>query len=103
MSVLIEMSMFPLEGSGSKSAYVARIVETIHQSGYDYKLTPMSTIIETPTMQEALQMIEKAYACLEACERVYACFKFDIRKNRADGMHQKIVSVQDKLDHPISV
>jgi uncharacterized protein YqgV (UPF0045/DUF77 family) len=31
MSVLMEFSMFPLEGTGSKSADVARIVQMIHE------------------------------------------------------------------------
>jgi len=103
MSVLMEFSMFPLEGSGSKSAYVAKIVEMIAQSGYVYKLTPMSTVVETHSMQEALSLIENAYNCLDECERVYACLKFDIRKNREDGIHQKIESVQQKLDCLITI
>ena len=70
MSVLMEFSMFPLEGTGSKSADVARIVQMIHESGYSYKLTPMSTVVETPTMPEALKLIENAYALLEASGRV---------------------------------
>ncbi len=103
MSVLMEFSMFPLEGEGSKSGDVARIVKMVHESGYSYKLTPMSTVVETPTMREALKLIEEAYALLEACGRVYACLKFDIRPNRKDGMHQKIESVQNKLDYLITV
>jgi uncharacterized protein YqgV (UPF0045/DUF77 family) len=98
MSVLMEFSMFPLEGEGSKSADVARIVQMVHESGYSYKLTPMSTVVETPTMSEALKLVEEAYVLLEACGRVYACLKFDIRPNREDGMHQKIESVQNRLD-----
>ncbi|WP_333804009.1 thiamine-binding protein [Sulfurospirillum sp.] len=103
MSVLMEFSMFPLEGSESKSADVACIVKMIHESGYSYKLTPMSTVVETPTMPEALKLVEKAYALLEAYGRVYACLKFDIRPNRQDGMQQKIESVQNKLDCLITI
>ena len=103
MSVLMEFSMFPLEGDGSKSAYVARIVQMIHESGVSYKLTPMSTVVETATMSEALKLIEQAYALLEECPRVYACLKFDIRQNRDDGMHQKIESVQNKVDCLITI
>lgn len=102
MSVLMEFSMFPLEGEGSKSAYVAKIIEVVQKSGYSYKLTPMSTVVETKTMSEALALVEKAYVKLEACERVYACLKFDIRQNRDDGMHQKIASVGSKVDFKVS-
>ncbi|MDD3344028.1 MAG: thiamine-binding protein [Sulfurospirillaceae bacterium] len=101
MSVLMEFSMFPLEGSGSKSAYVAKIVKLIQESGYSYKLTPMSTVVETETMHEALKLLEYSYVQLDECERVYACVKFDIRQGRSDGMHQKIDSIQAKIDTPI--
>lgn len=103
MSVLMEFSMFPLEGDGSKSADVARIVQMIHKSGYSYKLTPMSTVVETPTLPEALKLVEQAYALLENAGRVYSCLKFDIRPNRDNGMHQKIESVQNKLDCLITI
>lgn len=101
MSVLMEFSMFPLEGEGSKSAYVARIIEMIHTSGYSYKLTPMSTIVETKSIVEALKLVEYAYAQIEECERVYACLKFDIRHNRDNGMEQKIASIETQLGHTI--
>jgi len=97
MSVLMEFSMFPLEGEGSKSAYVARIIKMIQESGYTYKLTPMSTVVETKSMAEALLIVERSYALLEDCERVYACLKFDIRHHRDDGMHQKIASIEEHL------
>lgn len=101
MSVLMELSMFPLSGGESKSVDVAKIIKLIGESGHPYKLTPMSTVIETKTMSEALGLLEKAYEKLENNERVYACAKFDIRPSRVDGMHQKIASVQAKVDVPI--
>lgn len=102
MSVLMEFSMFPLEGEGSKSAYVSRIIEMIHRSGYSYKLTPMSTIVETKNFHEALKLVEDAYAQIDECERVYACLKFDIRNNRDNGMEQKIASIENHLGHKVS-
>ncbi|MDX1809187.1 MAG: thiamine-binding protein [Sulfurospirillaceae bacterium] len=103
MSVLMELSMFPLSGGESKSADVAKIIKLIQDSGFPYKLTPMSTVIETKTMHEALQLLEKAYTQLEENDRVYACAKFDIRASRVDGLHQKIASVQAKVDEPIRI
>lgn len=101
MSVLMELSIFPLDGGESKSADVAKVIKLIQNSGYTYKLTPMSTIVETETMSEALKLLDYAYVQLEECERVYACVKFDIRPSRTDGMAQKIASVQAKLDSPV--
>ncbi|WP_331774719.1 thiamine-binding protein [Sulfurospirillum sp. 1612] len=101
MSVLMELSMFPLSGGESKSADVAQIIKLIEKSGFPYKLTAMSTVVETKTMKEALQLLEEAYLQLEENDRIYACAKFDIRASRVDGMHQKIASVQAKVDVPI--
>jgi len=98
LSVLMEMAMFPTEGASSKSAYVARIIKMIQKSGLNYTLTPMGTIVETQTIQEALSLIEQSYIQLEDdCERVYATIKFDIRKGREDALTQKVASVEAKL------
>lgn len=98
MSVLMEMAMFPIDGTSSKSAYVARIVKMIQDSGHNYSLTPMGTIVETTDMKQALELVEKSYELLEKdCQRVYATVKFDIRKGRIDALHQKVASVEEKL------
>ena len=99
MSVLLEFSMFPTDKGESKSAYVSQVVKMIRESGLTYKLTPMSTVIETATLPEALGIIEQAYAVLEAqgCNRVYSSLKFDIRKGKENRLTQKIASVEEKI------
>lgn len=86
MSVLMEFSMFSLQGKDSKSAGVARIIEMIHDSGYAYTLTPMGTIIETESLVEALRLVEYSYAQLDEDERVYASIKLDIRLNHMKNL-----------------
>ncbi len=99
MSVLLEFSMFPTDKGESKSAYVSPVVKMIRESGFPYKLTPMSTVIETDTLPQALAIIEKAYAVLEAqgCNRVYSSLKFDIRKGKENRLVQKIAAVEEKI------
>jgi uncharacterized protein (TIGR00106 family) len=99
MSVLMEFAMFPTsKGETGSSQYVSRIIEMIRDSGYDYQLTPMGTIVETADIRTALELVEKAYALLEPdCERVYSTIKFDIRKGRINAMKQKIRSVEEKI------
>jgi len=106
MSVLLEFSMFPTsddcrEGS-SVSKQVSKIIDMIDKSGYPYKLTPMGTVVETTTIKEALDIIEKAYEQLEGCERVYSALKFDIRKNSKNRLKTKIASVEAKLGKKVS-
>ncbi|MGM0642060.1 MAG: thiamine-binding protein, partial [Thermotogota bacterium] len=38
--------MFPTDVGESKSQYVSKVIDFIHNSGVKYKLTPMSTVIE---------------------------------------------------------
>lgn len=98
MSVLLEFAMFPTDQGVSVSPYVSRIIDLIDQSGHSYQLTPMGTIIETSTIREALDLIEKAYETLEPdCERVYSTLTFDIRKGKMGRMRQKISSIESKI------
>ncbi len=103
MSVLLEFSMFPTDVGESKSDYVSKILDMIDKSGVSYKLTPMSTVIETETIDEALDIIKKSYETLEPhSNRIYSALKFDIRKNRKNRLKSKISSVEKKLQREIS-
>ena len=98
MSVLLEFAMFPTDKGESVSNYVSRIIKMIDGSGYPYRLTPMGTVIETITMSQALDMLNKAYEQLENdCNRVYSSVKFDIRKGKENRMEGKIQSIEKKI------
>ncbi|OMH41061.1 MTH1187 family thiamine-binding protein [Desulfurobacterium indicum] len=102
MSVLVEFAMFPTDKGESVSKYVSRIIKMIDKSGVDYKLTPMGTVFETDTIEEALEIIKKAYEELEPdCNRVYSTVKFDIRKGRKNRMKQKLESVEKRIGKEI--
>ncbi|NPA57995.1 MAG: MTH1187 family thiamine-binding protein [Aquificae bacterium] len=103
MSVLVEFAMFPTDKGESVSPYVSRIIKMIDESGIPYKLTPMGTVFETESMEEALQIINNAYKQLEKdCNRVYSVVKFDIRKGKSNRLEQKIKSVESKLGRQVS-
>ncbi len=98
MSVLLEFAMFPTDKEESVSPYVSRIIKVIDESGVLYQLTPMGTIIETQTMREALDIVEKAYQQLSPdCGRIYSSLKFDIRKGKDNRLKGKIKSIEDKI------
>ncbi len=103
MSVLLEFSMFPTDRGESKSAYVSRIIDMIDKSGVTYRLTPMGTVIETDTVDQALKIVSQAYAQLEGdCNRVYSSLKIDIRKGESGRLSGKIKSVEEKLNRKVS-
>jgi len=96
MSVLLEFTMFPTDKSESKSKEVSEVIKIIRESGVNYQLTAMATIIETETLKEALVLVEKCYSKLEelGCNRVYSTLKFDIRKGHDNRLKTKIESVE---------
>jgi len=99
MSVLMEFSMFPTDKGESVSPYVSEVIRMIRESGVNYRLTPMGTIIETEKLSEALAIVEQAEQVLsrQDCRRIYSSIKLDIRAGRSGRMEGKIRSVEEKI------
>ncbi|WP_457563435.1 MTH1187 family thiamine-binding protein [Caminibacter pacificus] len=98
MSVLVEFAMFPTDKGESVSEYVSRIIKMFKDSDIAYELTPMGTVFEVDTIEEATNVINNAYKQLEAdCNRIYTTIKMDIRKNKSNRMKQKIESIKKKI------
>lgn len=98
MSVLVEFAMFPTDKEEGVSQYVSLIIKMIRKSGISYQLTPMGTVFETNTFDEALTLINQSYQVLEPhSNRVYSTVKFDIRKNHNNRISGKIKSIENKI------
>jgi uncharacterized protein (TIGR00106 family) len=99
MSVLMEFSMFPTDQGESVSAQVSEIIRMIRESGLDYRLTPMGTVVETDSVTEAMALVERAAAVLDdlGCRRIYSAIKLDIRHGRGGRMAGKIASVEGRI------
>jgi uncharacterized protein (TIGR00106 family) len=98
MSALVEFAMFPTDKGESVSAYVSRIMKVFKENGVEFQLTPMGTIFECETVEEATHLINLAYSVLEPdCNRVYTTIKMDIRKGKSGRMKQKIASIRKHL------
>jgi uncharacterized protein (TIGR00106 family) len=102
MSVLLQFTMFPGDKGESVSVYVSRIIDMIDCRDLQYRLTPMGTIIETETLEDALAIVADAYRKLEPdCNRVHATASFDIRKGKAGRLNQKVESIEQKLGRKV--
>ncbi len=98
MSALVEFAMFPTDKGESKSQFVARVLEIVKDSGLNYQLTPMGTIIEGKSVSEIFRVIERAYEELEQdCNRIYSVIKIDYRKGDMGRMDKKLNSVYEKM------
>ncbi len=98
MSVIVNFAMFPTDKGESASPYVSKIIKRFDGLGVEYKLSSMGTNFETETLEEALDIINKAYKELEPdCGRVYSAITMDIRKGGMGRMNQKIKSVESRI------
>jgi len=99
MSVVLEFSIFPTDKGESVSEYVSKVIKMIRSLDIEHQLTPMGSIIETDSLQEALKVIELSYDILdkEGSKRVYISTNIDIRKGKDNRLKSKIKSIEDKI------
>ncbi|MDD4953208.1 MAG: MTH1187 family thiamine-binding protein [Desulfovibrionaceae bacterium] len=97
MSVLVELSIFPIGEGSSVGTHVAGAVEIIRKSGLAHKLGPMGTGIEGE-WDEVMAVVNDCYrAMARDCERVYLTLSADARRGRDRGLDEKTASVEEKL------
>jgi uncharacterized protein (TIGR00106 family) len=91
---LMEFSMIPLDKGTSFSAYVARILTLVDESGLDYRLNPMGTVVEGE-WEDLLALLTRCFRSLEQdSDRVSLQVKFDYRKGKEPRIQSKVNSVQ---------
>ncbi len=99
--VLLEMSITPLGVGESVSEFVARCVQIIDDSGLDYELHAMGTIIEGE-LGDVLAVMQK---CIEAVatdnSRVTCSAKIDLRAGGDGRIRGKVASVESKLNRSL--
>ena len=97
MSVLVDLSIFPLDKGDSLSAHVARVLKIIGDSGLPYKIGPMGTSVEGE-WDEVMGLVNNCFQELRKdCDRVYVALKMDYRKGPSGRIESKVRSVQEKL------
>ncbi len=95
--VLLEFSIAPLEKGASVSEYVARSLAIIEQSGLDYRLHAMGTIVEGE-LRECLALLERCIEAMAAdCDRITCTAKLDFRRGYSRRLETKVASVEEKL------
>jgi uncharacterized protein (TIGR00106 family) len=100
VSTIVELSIFPTDKGTSVSAYVARVVAIIEESGLPHELNSMGTCMEGD-WAAVLQVVDRCFRSLAGdCDRVYLTLKADYRKGRRGGLKGKIAAVENKLPHP---
>ena len=95
--VLLEFSMSPLGKGESVSPYVSRSLEIIAQSGLDYRLHAMGTVVEGE-WDQVFDVVRRCFEAMRAdCDRITCSIKVDYRKDASGRLESKVASVQEKL------
>lgn len=95
--VLLEFSMSPLGRGESVGKYVARSLKIVDQSGVDYRLNSMGTVLEGD-WDEVFGVVKRCYERMRKdCNRISCSIKVDYRKGAKGRLSGKVMSVEKRL------
>ena len=95
--VLLEFSMSPMDKGESVSDYVSRSLKIISESGVDYRLNPMGTVLEGE-WDEVMEVVKRCYETMRSdCKRISCSIKIDYREGKKGRLISKMASVEEKL------
>ena len=96
--MLAEFSVFPLDKGGEGlSKYVAESMKIIEESGLNFEVHALGTLIEGPSDQ-VFEVIRKCHENMtRLSDRVVTNIKLDDRKGATDRIKGKVRSVEEKL------
>lgn len=95
--VLLEFSMSPLGKGESVGKYVSRSLEIVDQSGVEYRLNPMGTVLEGE-WDDVMDVVRQCYERMRKdCNRISCTMKVDSRKGKNGRLSGKVASVEKRL------
>ncbi len=95
--MLAEFTIVPLDKGESLSEYVSQVLELVDESGLEYRLTPMGTVVEGD-WDEVMGLIKRCHQHMRKhSRRVSTSIKIDDREGAVGRLSGKIRSVEMKL------
>ncbi len=96
--MMVQLSIMPISDDQHLSEPIAKAVKIIHESGLEYKLTPMGTLIKGE-WNEVMSLAKKCHqAVREDFDRVTTQIKIDDVKNGDISFDDKIRAVEEKAE-----
>ena len=102
--MLAELEIVPIgTGSASVSSLLVQVVRLVDQSGLDYRVGPMGTVVEgdwAPIMELARRCHQ---AMMGSAERVLTTIRIDDRRDKpgAGRLTSKVASLEAKVGKPL--
>lgn len=99
--MLAFFSIVPMGTGSSVGKEVAEAVQIVADSGLDYQVTAMGTLVEGD-WEEVMGVIRRCFDTLhEHSERVTCTIKLDDYAGRSGRIAGKVESVEATLGHPV--
>ena len=102
--MLAELEVVPIgTNSPSLSAILAQVATLIDQSGLDYRVGPMGTVVEGDWDRIMLLAKQCHQAILQSSSRVMTTIRIDDRRDKpgAGRIVQKVSSLEAKVGKPL--
>ncbi|UCB56851.1 MAG: MTH1187 family thiamine-binding protein [Candidatus Omnitrophota bacterium] len=96
--MLAEFSIIPVGDGISISSHVAKVAKIIDESGLNYRINPMATVVEGE-IDEVFSLIKKCHQrMMQDVQRVSISITIDDRKDKkSPRMDKKLASVEEKI------
>ena len=95
--MVVNFTIVPMGKESSLSSQVAEVLKIVSDSGIDYKLHSMGTILEGE-WDEIMRLIKKCHKKISKdSDRVLTTITIDDRKGRTGRITGKVKSVERKL------
>ncbi len=95
--MITNFSIVPIGKGNSLSAQVAEVLKIVDESGINYKLHSMGTILEGD-WDKIMRLIKKCHErTLESSDRVLTTITIDDRKGKSNRIVGKVRSVERKM------
>ena len=97
MSMMVEFSVVPIGKGVSLSAVIAEVMNIVVESGVNYRVNPMGTVLEGD-WDAVMSVVKQCHeAVMKNAERAIMTIKVDDRKGKEARMDRKLAAVEQKL------
>ncbi|RMF67919.1 MAG: thiamine-binding protein [Calditrichaeota bacterium] len=94
--MMVQFSILPVSEEKHLAGPISKAVKIIHDSGLEYKLTPMGTLIKGE-WKEVMDVIKKCHeAVRQDYDRVMTQIKIDDLKDGDRAFDDKVKAVEEK-------
>ena len=96
MKVIVELSIIPMGGGTSVSKIIAHVIKSLEETGVKYEVTPMCTVFEADSVEEALRIVRVAHDAVfrQGVKRAITLVKIDDRRDVERKMEDKVASLR---------